>query len=503
VRCPAGTTCRTVVRTRVRRSGTARRVPPLAFSVPGARVSKVRLELGHLARRGARLSVRVVATARGGTRVARSFRVKLARRTQARAGGDPARAGGAPSAPAAVSRPLVGISDQEPGTFADPLFTALPIATARLIVPWDVQWTDPGRLEAWLAAARRAGVEPLIALGAARGSRCPASPCRLPAVADYEDAVRALVRSHPSVRQLTPWNEPNHASQPTAGTPARAAAYYDAARAACPACTLVAGDVLDAPGFLRWLAVYRRALGEAPAVWGLHDYYDTTYGRSDGIDGLLAAVPGEVWLTETGGIVAHRRDDGRVSLPADEQRAAAGVRRAIALADARPARVRRVYLYQWRAGDDAAFDGGLLSPSGEPRAGYAALRRALAERVPTAPPRVAARAGSAQIAVTGRVTLAGRRLRLPVLCVATGGRCTGRMSVESAIWRTAALINGHASGRLVAPRERGLALRGGVAKIVRLRLGRRPPQRGQLRLRVTLSEPGARTALVLPVLRVR
>jgi hypothetical protein len=193
----------------------------------------------------------------------------------------------------------------------------------------------------------------------------------------YRARFRAFRHRFPWVRTITPWNEPNHVSQPTVSVPGRAARYYNAVRAACSGCTVVAGDMLDAPNMRRYLARYRRALADAPAVWGLHNYFDTTYGGSAGLRAMSRAVEGRIWLTETGGIVTNRRSSGRIGLRYDEARAARGVRRAIAMADARPRRVTRVYLYQWRAGHDI-FDAGLLRPDGTPRPGYRVLRRRVA-----------------------------------------------------------------------------------------------------------------------------
>ena len=170
-------------------------------------------------------------------------------------------------------------------------------------------------MASWLGSAAAAGVQPLVAFDHDRGDRCPSAPCALPSVGAYEAAVRAFLAAYPQVRLITPWNEANHAAEPTAGRPDRAAAYYNAARRACPACTLVAADVIDGPGMLSWLAEYRRGLDETPQVWGLHDYYDTTYFTTSGLRDYLGAVPGQVWLTETGGIVELRTRDGRVSLP--------------------------------------------------------------------------------------------------------------------------------------------------------------------------------------------
>lgn len=266
--------------------------------------------------------------------------------------------------------------------FTDSLFVPLRVRISRLVVPWDAMRSRGVR--AWLTAARRAGVEPLVAFGHARGDRCPGPPCTLPGVRAFKARFRAFHRRFPWVRAITPWNEPNHASQPTVRAPVRAARYYNAVRAACSGCTIVAGDMLDSPNMRLYLAGYRRALADRPAVWGLHNYFDTTYGGTAGLRAMLRTVEGRIWLTETGGIVSNRRSSGRIGLRPDEDRAARGVRRAIAMADARPRRVTRVYLYQWRAGPDS-FDAGLLGPGGAARPGYWVLHGALRRRAVTTP----------------------------------------------------------------------------------------------------------------------
>jgi hypothetical protein len=349
---------RVVVRVRAanRRLGRLRGV---RFSVPPGRPSRIclggRAFAASASRRsvlGRRAVVRVSARA-----VRRRFEVTLRR----------------PS----PGKPLLGVGDQAASMFADPLFAPLQVQIARLVVPWDAMHSRD--VNDWLGAARRSGVEPLVAFGHGTGDRCPDGPCRLPSVSTYTARFRAFRRRFPWVRVIAPWNEPNHASQPTAAAPGRAARYYNAVRIACGPCTVVAGDMLDAPNLRRYLARYLRALADTPEVWGLHNYFDSTYGGTAGLRTVLRSVEGRIWLTETGGIVTNRRWSGRVGLPYDEDRAARGVHRAIAMADARPGRVTRVYLYQWRAGHDR-FDAGLLGPDGTPRPGYGVLQRALRRR---------------------------------------------------------------------------------------------------------------------------
>jgi hypothetical protein len=200
--------------------------------------------------------------------------------------------------------------------------------------------------------------------------------------------VRRFVGRFPQVRTYTTWNEANHVSQPVADRPEAVAGYYEELRAACPRCTIVAGDVLDSGTYVRWLRRFRAATTTSPRLWGLHNYSDVTYGRTTGTDAVLAAVPGRLWIEETGGIVTLRNAAGRVTLATDEARAATAVARALVIARTRP-RVTRLYVYQWRAGAQDRFDAGLVRPDGSARPGLGVLARGLAATTPSV--RVAAR----------------------------------------------------------------------------------------------------------------
>ena len=263
----------------------------------------------------------------------------------------------------------VGIGEQGSKMFDDRLFRDLDLEHARLIVPYDAatQPVERQLVDVWLAAAKRAGVEPFVTFGHSR-----AHPAKLPSVAEFRSAFKAFARRNPDVRVYAPWNEINHNSQPTARAPKRAAEYYNVVTDACRDCTVLAGDLLDQAGMTRYLARYKRNLDGKPAIWGLHNYADTNRFRSSGLRDMLDAVTGDVWLTETGGIVKFGR-----SFPRDEKRAGRAVTQAFKLARDNP-RVKRIYLYNWTAARPAdRFDSGLVGTDGKPRPGYDALRAAL------------------------------------------------------------------------------------------------------------------------------
>ncbi|HEX4734178.1 MAG TPA: glycosyl hydrolase [Thermoleophilaceae bacterium] len=282
--------------------------------------------------------------------------------------------GATPDRPAPGTGPLLAIADQKPQTFADPRFRSIGVARSRLNTPWDSIFTEPARLNQWLQAARADGIEPLIAFEHARGDNCPAAPCSLPSVAAYSKAVAAFHQRYPWVHTLQAWNEANSATQPTGKHPERAAAYYEAAKKVCPGCTITAADVLDSSNLDRWLSRFKAALHGTPTpLWGLHNYSDTNRFRTTGTKRMLAAVNGEIWLTEAGGIVSFTTADGRTALPYDERRAARAIRYLFNLSRL-SSRITRIYVYQWKIDFPGnRFDAGLVRPNGQPRPSLNAL----------------------------------------------------------------------------------------------------------------------------------
>jgi hypothetical protein len=93
-------------------------------------------------------------------------------------------------------------------------------------------------------------------------------------------------------------------------------------------------------------------------------------------------VKGQVWLTETGGIVKFVLPDGRTLFPFSERRANSATKRMFALAKRYRSRIKRLYIYHWKqpSGPGARFDAGLLRSDGTARPAYSTVRAQLRTR---------------------------------------------------------------------------------------------------------------------------
>ncbi len=268
-------------------------------------------------------------------------------------------------------RLVVGMGDQAPDFFSQPLFQKLGLKHARLIASYDTVDVgfDRDLADAWLASAQQAGMEPFVALN---HSRKEGRQQHLPSVSEYRQAFRKFHERYPHVRLYAAWNEPNHQSQPTDKHPERAARFANVLKAECPDCTLVAGDVLDEPGAEKWLAAYAAALDAKPAAWGIHDYSATNRFKPERLTKLLDVVDGDIWLTETGGLAKFGK-----AFPYDLQRQARATQYLFDLARRQP-RIKRIYLYNWTGVPRSArFDAGLTNPDGSPRPAYDIVKREL------------------------------------------------------------------------------------------------------------------------------
>ena len=295
------------------------------------------------------------------------------------------------SSPAALK---IGIAENQPHLFTDPLFTDLGARYARVVVSYDVMTSGDDELQRvtdYLAGAQAARVEPLVTFEHARGAAeiCvrPRNrrkrQCRLPSARRYERQFRLFRKRFPLVRTYVAWNEINHFTQPTYRNPQAAARFSDIARRNCRGCRVVVADILDRaddaraskPRFrstLRYIKRFRRALKSPRRFCGLHNYSDTNRFRDRGTKRLIRALGcREIWLTETGGIYKFRA--GR--LKASPRRQLRATRYMFRLAR-RYRRITRLYVYTWFGAVTPRFDAGLVA-HGTPRPAYYEVRRRL------------------------------------------------------------------------------------------------------------------------------
>jgi hypothetical protein len=277
------------------------------------------------------------------------------------------------SLPTAAGAYTIGISDQKLGMWQDPRFEQLGIKQVRLLVSYDSVLTgDFSRYDPWMKAASLRGADVLLTIN--HHSRHPE---RLPTLSQYRRTVRTLRARYPWVRTMSAWNEANHQSQPTFRRPRRAAQYYNIMREECLGCRIVAADVLDSSNMLPWLSKFKRYARNAH-IWGLHSYQDSNHFRplnATATRQLLRAVRGEVWLTESGGIVRFgtRYRGGK----AGEQRAARAVERTFQVARS-SRRIKRVYLYHWDADPKfITWDSAFVAANGRARPSLDVLRHEL------------------------------------------------------------------------------------------------------------------------------
>jgi hypothetical protein len=286
------------------------------------------------------------------------------------------------AAPATSHATLYGFSEQQAAMFSNPLYTKLKKAkVARYIAPYDVasdrrNLRDKELMDAWMAGARARKVRVLVSFYYDRDH-----PLRLPSVAKYTKAMKAFKKAYPDVREISPWNEANRDARREkrfAGPSAKTAAkYYLAARKVFKGRKIVGLDILDGTKInqtIRYIRAFQKATRKHPnKIWGLHNYSDTNRFTSHKTKAILRAVRGEVWLTETGGLVKFGKN-----FPRNEARAAKALKYMFKLAGSNK-RIKRLYIYQWTgANPHDVFDAGLVSPDGlKTRKGYAVVKKKL------------------------------------------------------------------------------------------------------------------------------
>jgi hypothetical protein len=278
---------------------------------------------------------------------------------------------------------LTGIGEQRPELFAEPLWRQLHMGIARYIVPFDAAvrpyWLTKAGV--WIRAAEARHQQILVAF-----YHSEVTPLKMPSSATYQSDVQKFVRLFPKVREYQSWNEANRGNVPhmfSSPSAASAAMYYRALVRVCGHCLAIGLDVLDSAkvaSTLRYVTAFKREISRLktvmPRIWGLHNYSDINRLESQRTRELVHAFGGEVWLTETGGIVKFGK-----SFP---NRRGAGLRRAAKVlaymfsVAGSERQIKRLYIYDWTGGTSSTrFDAGLMNARDQPRLGYVAVCKRL------------------------------------------------------------------------------------------------------------------------------
>jgi hypothetical protein len=278
---------------------------------------------------------------------------------------------------------LTGIGDEQPEMFGNPLWTQLHTKIARYIAPYDAA-TRPfslNKAKVWIHDAETKHQQVLVAF-----YHSEYTPTKLPSVALYKKDVQKFIKLFPRVKQYQAWDESNRGnvahsfSSPSA---AAAAQYYQALIRVCSGCTVLGLDVLDQANItptLRYISEFKREIVKLrtvmPKIWGLHNYSDINRLESVRTHELVNALGGQVWLTETGGLVQF--EPGFPNKHGSGLTRAAKVLKFMFNVAASIPQIKRLYIYDWTGGvNSTRFDAGLMNAHDEPRAGYVVVCKQL------------------------------------------------------------------------------------------------------------------------------
>jgi len=263
-----------------------------------------------------------------------------------------------------------GLSDYEPSTFSDPRVGELGVHLARDVVPWNavLNKRDLANVTAWLDAVKHAyHITPFITFQHADNNG------RAPTPSQFLSAFLRFRKLFPWVKEFAPWDEATHSTQPTAHNPWLAASYYNVLAAHCPGCEVTAPDILDSDGNVEaWVGSFLERAHPYPKIWPFNPYHSVSVGSPVLIEQFLAAVHGQVWFSEVGGVVWWRFK-GRL-IDHGEAYAARVAHNIFSLAKL-SSRITRIYYYHWRspgtpkakAARKATWDAGLVKANGAAR----------------------------------------------------------------------------------------------------------------------------------------
>lgn len=296
------------------------------------------------------------------------------------------------ASPASAASYKLGISDQSAAVFTHPLFKPLKLRIARYVTPWDVMAdyavADRNNLINWTNHARANGQRIMIAFEA---SHSPGHQTEVPSKAKYTAMLRKFKAAYPYVRDIQPWNEVNrcqyrtetgyYAGQPICKKPKKAAEYYMAALKVFkgPRYKVSGLDILDGANIdcsamycaLRYIRTFLKYAKPHPKFWGFHNYSDTNRFSTMRTRAMLRATKrGDVWITETGGIVSLGKN-----FPFSTSRAAKALGCMFTVAKV-SRRITRMYVYHFFGlPKGKSFDAGLLNSQGGKRPGYDVVKK--------------------------------------------------------------------------------------------------------------------------------
>jgi hypothetical protein len=291
---------------------------------------------------------------------------------------------------ASAARFRFGLSDYEPNTFSDPRVAQLGVHLARDVVPWNVALNrrDLARATAWLDAVKHAyHITPFITFQHADNNG------RAPSPKQFLAAFLRFRKLFPWVKEFSPWDEATHSTQPTVHNPWLAAEYYNVLAAHCHGCEVAAPDILDADGNVEaWIASFLERAHPYPKIWPFNPYHSVSTNSPVLIEKLLAAVHGQIWFSEVGGVVWWRAK-GRLIYHGSAY--SARVAHNIFTLAELSSRITRVYYYHWRSPGSPyklskkfTWDAGLVDVYGRARPALAILARALHRHVQGTIPKI-------------------------------------------------------------------------------------------------------------------
>jgi putative glycosyl hydrolase len=291
--------------------------------------------------------------------------------------------------PAAEAKYKVGVGEQDSAMFSSARWQSLKLKRSRYLVPWN--WTANAATRAavttYMTRARAARQQVLVSFTAAGGCYngkrySKKKACRAPSAAKYRASFRTFDDAFPWVRTYSAWNEVNHVSQPTYRKPKLAVRYYEVLRrqARSRKFKVMAADVLDTSNLRSYVRGFLRRAKGSPRLWGLHNYQDVNYRTSKDTRRMLGLVRGQVWLTETGGIVRFAGSRLRKYSP---KRAANRTKYMFRLAKTYSrhhagmrSKITQLFVYTWFGEPRGArFDAGLVNANGTPRKAFAVFRK--------------------------------------------------------------------------------------------------------------------------------